>query len=182
MKIYTKTGDTGQTSLASLQRVSKADPRIEAYGTSDELNSFVGLLRSKLQQDIPSNALMDSWLEWIQNKLFNLGAALAEAEGEWIQEADVTQLEQWIDQMQADLPVVHGFILPAGNETICTAHICRTITRRLERDMVRLMVDDAQCSTHEVLLRFVNRLSDFWFIFAKKCGKNARIELFLWKK
>lgn len=182
MKIYTKTGDTGQTSLASQQRVSKADLRIEAYGTSDELNSFVGLLRNKLQQETPSNASMDSWLEWIQNKLFNLGAVLAEAEGEWIQEADVTQLEEWIDQMQADLPVIHGFILPAGNEIMCTAHICRTITRRLERDMVRLTMHKAPCTVHDVLLRFVNRLSDFWFVFAKKCGKNAGIELFLWKK
>ena len=182
MKIYTKTGDTGQTSLASMQRVSKADPRIEAYGTSDELNSFVGLLRAQLQHDIPANALMDNQLEWIQNKLFNLGAALAEAEGEWINKDDIAQIEQWIDQMQADLPILHDFILPAGNEVMCTTHICRTVTRRLERDIVRLTVDNAQCTKHDVLLQFVNRLSDFWFVFAKKCGKNAGNELFFWKK
>ncbi|MCQ2348406.1 MAG: cob(I)yrinic acid a,c-diamide adenosyltransferase [Paludibacteraceae bacterium] len=172
MKIYTKTGDTGQTSLASGQRVSKSDARLEAYGTADELNAFVGLLRSGLTEQDD-----DQWLAWIQHKLFNLGAALAEAKGDWIEESDVQQLEQWIDAMQADLPPLRGFVLPGGNEQVSYCHVCRTVTRRLERNLVGLTVDE-----NGALLRFVNRLSDFWFVFAQKTAKKAGIELFFWKK
>lgn len=178
MKIYTKTGDTGQTSLASGQRVSKSDDRIEAYGTADELNSFVGLLRSRME-NMPSE---DAQLEWIQNKLFNIGAYLACAEGEWIVPEDVAQLEQWIDAMQADLPPMKGFVLPAGNETVSLCHICRTVTRRLERRMMVIEDEKFDKSKNNEIFKFVNRLSDFWFVFARKCGKNAGISLFLWKK
>ncbi|MCQ2342147.1 MAG: cob(I)yrinic acid a,c-diamide adenosyltransferase [Paludibacteraceae bacterium] len=178
MKIYTKTGDTGQTSLASGQRVSKSDDRIEAYGTADELNSFVGLLRSRME-NMPSE---DAQLEWIQNKLFNIGAYLACAEGEWIIPEDVAQLEQWIDAMQADLPPMKGFVLPAGNETVSLCHICRTVTRRLERRMMVIEDEKFDKSKNNEIFKFVNRLSDFWFVFAQKCGKNAGISLFLWKK
>ncbi|MCQ2310314.1 MAG: cob(I)yrinic acid a,c-diamide adenosyltransferase [Paludibacteraceae bacterium] len=178
MSIYTKTGDGGQTSLATGQRIDKDDMRLEAYGTADELNSFVGLLRSKLTTPVAE----DSQLEWIQNKLFNLGAALAEAEGEWIVTGDVQQIEHWIDVIQQDIPPQHKFVLPGGNEVISLCHICRTITRRLERNMVRVMSNGDEKKDWGVLLRFVNRLSDFWFVFAQKCGKNAGIELFFWKK
>lgn len=185
MKIYTKTGDAGQTSLASGQRVSKTDARLEAYGTADELNAFVGLLRSGLTA--PKD---DEWLAWIQHKLFNLGAALAEAKGDWIAETDVEQLERWIDEMQKDLPPLRGFVLPAGSEQVSYCHVCRTVTRRLERNLVGLTVangasahsDKCTIDENRVLLRFVNRLSDFWFVFAQKIAKKAGIELFFWKK
>lgn len=95
MKIYTKTGDKGTTSLANGNRVAKNDLRLEAYGTSDELNSFVGLLRCKVDDQE-----VDNQLNWIQNKLFNLGAALSLADGEWIDENDVRQLEIWMDEIQ----------------------------------------------------------------------------------
>jgi len=176
MKIYTKTGDGGLSSLANGQRVSKADLRIEAYGTADELNAFVGLLRCKLKSD----TTCDSQIDWIQNKLFNLGAYLACAAGEWIVQDDVVQLEQWIDTMQKDIPPTHAFVLPAGDETTCLSHVCRTITRRLERQIIILREKD-MCKCDEIC-KFVNRLSDFWFVFSQKCEKNAGNQLFLWKK
>lgn len=166
MAIYTKTGDKGETSLASGQRVSKTDVRIEAYGTVDELNSWVGAVRSLLADG--SYQTQNEQLEWVQNKLFNLGAALSEAEGEWITEADVHTLEQWIDAMQKVLPPQKAFLLPAGSELVCRCQISRTVCRRAERRMI-----DANSPAE--LLRFVNRLSDFLFVlgrfFAYKSGE-----------
>lgn len=149
--IYTKTGDKGETSLASGQRVSKTDARIEAYGTVDELNSWVGMLRVVYE---------DEQLLWIQNKLFNLGAALSEAPGEWITDADVHQLEQWIDAKQELTPKQHAFVLPAGGEAVCRCHVCRTVCRRTERKMI-----DAK--TNQTELQFVNRLSDYFFVLSR---------------
>ena len=151
MAIYTKTGDKGETSLANGQRVSKTDARLEAYGTVDELNSWVGLLRV---QSTDRLAQVDEQLAWIQNKLFNLGALLSAAPGEWISEADVTQLEQWIDAMQAVVPPMRAFILPAGGEAVCRCHVCRTICRRAERRML-------EAQSNEIALKFVNRLRLF---------------------
>lgn len=184
MKIYTKTGDKGQTSLASGKRVSKASKQLEAYGTADELNSYVGWLRAKIATK-EGEETYDSQLEWIQNKLFNVGAALAAAEGEWIHADDVSRLEQWIDQMQDRLEPMRGFVLPGGSETVSICHICRTITRRLERNMVNWFAEDEKMQVEEKnanLLQFVNRMSDFWFQFARVLAQNEKISLFLWKK
>lgn len=167
MKIYTKTGDKGQTSLASGKRVCKTDLRIEAYGTADELNSFVGLLRSKL---------IDNQLDWVQNKLFNLGAYLAEAQGEWIKAEDVVQLENWMDEMQAEVEPQRSFVLPGGNEVISLCHVCRTITRRLERTMWKIENLDETC------VQWVNRLSDYWFLKAQIETQHAKIRPFYWEK
>ncbi|MCQ2333046.1 MAG: cob(I)yrinic acid a,c-diamide adenosyltransferase [Paludibacteraceae bacterium] len=167
MKIYTKTGDKGQTSLANGQRVSKTDVRIAAYGTADELNSVVGLLRSKLD---------DQQFAWVQNKLFNLGAYLAGAEGEWINQIDVTQLEQWMDEMQAMVQPQHAFVLPGGSESIALCHVCRTITRRLERAMWQID------GINELCVQWVNRLSDYWFLKAQIETQRAKITPFYWKK
>lgn len=156
--IYTKTGDKGTTSLASGERVAKTDVRIEAYGTVDELNSCVGLLRAGLCNNRQS--AVDEQLEWIQNKLFNLGALLSAAPGEWIIEADVTQLEQWIDAMQAVVPAQRAFILPAGGEAVCRCHVCRTICRRAERRMIEAQSD-------ETALKWINRLSDYLFVLSR---------------
>ena len=174
MKIYTKTGDKGLTSLANGQRVSKTDARIEAYGTADELNSFVGLLRSKLpetEQEPMNN---------IQNKLFNLGALLSGAQGEWITQADVLQLEQWMDTMQATQEPLRAFILPAGSENVSLCHICRTVTRRLERLTVALQQTD--CNIPQEAMQWVNRLSDFWFVKALDLAKMQGADLIFWKK
>lgn len=167
MSIYTKTGDNGTTSLANGVRVPKTDIRLEAYGTADELNSFVGWLRSHMEEQ--------ERLEWIQNKLFNLGAQLSEAPGEWITEADVHRVEQWIDAIQAELPPLRAFILPGGNEAVSLCHVCRTVTRRLERLMVAM---EAPRLSRE----FVNRLSDFFFVLSREVAKNANISLYEWQK
>ena len=167
MAIYTKTGDQGETSLANGQRVAKTDARIEAYGTVDELNSWIGALRAELHKGETclhsDGQAIETQLGWIQNKLFNLGALLSEASGEWIQEADVAQLEAWIDRWQAATPKQHAFVLPAGGEAVCRCHVCRTVCRRAERRMIVLGSDgDA--------LRWVNRLSDYLFVLARFVG------------
>lgn len=173
--IYTKTGDKGETSLANGQRVAKTDARIEAYGTVDELNSWIGLLRANIQLSAVSLQPSDEQLQWIQNRLFNLGAALSEAPGEWMTEADVHQLEQWIDGMQAEVPPMRAFILPAGGETVCRCHVCRTVCRRAERKMIA-----AQSS--EIELRFINRLSDFLFVLARFVATMNEEAETAWKK
>ena len=150
--IYTKTGDKGETSLANGQRVSKTDARIEAYGTVDEPQ-----------------------LEWVQNKLFNLGAELSEAPGEWIKAADVQQVEQWIDAMQSVVPKQHAFLLPAGSEAVTRCHVCRTVCRRAERRMI-----EAQAS--ETALQFVNRLSDYLFVLSRYVAFRQGESEEEWKK
>jgi len=192
MAVYTKTGDQGSTSLASGVRVPKTDMRIEAYGTVDELNSWVGMLRAGLQKlsgvSIPNS---DEQLEWIQNRLFNLGAALSDAPGEWIIAEDVQQLEQWIDAMQAVVPKQHAFVLPAGSEPVCRCHICRTICRRAERKMIEMNVckmsqigsADPGSKTENFDLPFMNRLSDYFFVLSRFLGyKNDEKEAIWCKK
>jgi len=165
MAIYTKTGDKGETSLANGRRVSKSDARIEAYGTVDELNSWIGMLRAAQNMEET-----DAQLKWIQNKLFNLGAALSEAEGLWIKPEDVRLLEQWIDAMQELTPKQHAFVLPAGSEMVARCHVCRTVCRRAERQMIGLERGEDQ-------MRFVNRLSDYLFVLARfLTHKNAEKE------
>ncbi len=181
MKIYTKTGDKGTTSLVGGTRVSKADIRLEAYGTADELNSFIGLLRA---ENMPEN--IDKTLNFVQNKLFNLGACLATESDKQhfvkdlrITAEDVSFVENEIDAMNEDLPVIKSFILPAGNKRVSLSHVCRTITRRLERRMVELGdgFDNA-----EISLQFVNRLSDYFFILSKKMAQIDKCVIFLWEK
>ena len=174
MPIYTKTGDQGTTSLASGRRVSKTDARIEAYGTVDELNSFIGLLRAGTA-DKPGQGESDRQLAWIQNKLFNLGAALSEAPGEWITAEDVQQVEQWIDAMQAVLPQQRAFLLPSGSEPVCRCHICRTVCRRTERRMIEM-------EASATALQFVNRLSDYLFVLSRHITFIQHEEETAWEK
>ena len=156
--IYTKTGDQGETSLANGVLISKTDARMEAYGTVDELNSWIGMLRVTVTgYGLP---VTDQQLTWLQNKLFNLGAALSLATGEWITDADVHQLEEWIDAMQTEIPRQKAFILPYGSEAVCRCHVCRTVCRRAERKMIVLDPD-------LTLLRFINRTSDFLFVLSR---------------
>ena len=187
MAIYTKTGDRGQTSLATGERVSKTDLRLEAYGTADELNSWIGLLRAAVSSG-PSavssgssavsiqHSAISNQLEWVQQRLFNIGAALSGAPGEWINEEDVHELEQWIDRMLEEAPLVRAFVLPAGSEPVARAHVCRTVTRRLER---RILAMD---ETDPMIVQYVNRLSDYLFVlaeyFARKGGEKPQI----WEK
>ena len=175
MSIYTKTGDNGETSLADCRRVSKADPRLETYGTADELNAWVGMLRAALQQ-VSACRDSDAQLLWIQNKLFNLGASLSAAPGEWLTADDTAQIEHWIDDMQASLPPLRAFILPAGSELVARCHICRTVTRRLERLMV------AVGHLHPEERRFVNRVSDYFFVLSRSMGEKEHITMAIWHK
>lgn len=176
MAIYTKTGDRGQTSLATGERVSKTDLRLEAYGTADELNSWIGLLRAAVSSGPSDFSAQDAQLEWVQQRLFNIGAALSGAPGEWINEEDVHELEQWIDRMLEEAPLVRAFVLPAGSEPVARAHVCRTVTRRLERRIL------AMEETDQWIVQYVNRLSDYLFVlaeyFARKGGEKPQI----WEK
>lgn len=169
--IYTKTGDNGTTSLASGVRVPKTDLRIETYGTADELNSFVGLLRTEADYET---------LEFIQNKLFNLGAFLSDAEGEWVSATDTRRVEQAIDQLTKELEPMRAFVLPAGDKAMCYSHVCRTIARRLERKMVALS-DSSEGQMGEAK-RFVNRLSDYFFTLARWLGAKNGINETNWRK
>lgn len=174
MAIYTKTGDKGSTSLANGDRISKADARIEAYGTVDELNSWVGLLRAALRDEARWSDV-DAQLRWLQNKLFNLGAALSLAPGEWVSAEDAKQVEQWIDAMQAEVPKQHAFLLPAGGEAVCRCHVCRTICRRAERRMIAV-----GCA--EESMQLMNRLSDYLFVLARYIGFCLKEPEEVWQK
>jgi len=179
MAIYTKTGDKGETSLANGQRVRKTDARIEAYGTVDELNTWIGALGTAVVDcgwQSGNAANLTVYLECIQNKLFNLGAALSCAPGEWITESDVRDLEQWIDAMQDELPPMRAFVLPAGGEAVTRCHICRTVCRRAERRMLEL----DNCP--QLYLQYINRLSDFLFVAARFIGQKRGEKEKKWQK
>ena len=181
MKIYTKTGDKGDTSLAVGGRVRKSDKRLEAYGTADELNSYVGWLRAKIVGESPIwHIVVDEQLGWVQKRLFDIGAILAGAEMEVTEEA-VCQLEKWIDDMQKELPVLREFILPGGNEVVSLCHVCRTVARRLERNIVD-WCDSEGKSLPEKVVCFVNRLSDYCFVLARWIGKKEQIKPIVWEK
>ena len=184
MKIYTKSGDKGRTSLATGQRVSKSDVRLEAYGTADELNSFVGLLRSLVvRSEGDWTKQVDLQLNWVQNRLFDLGAILAAAEMSLTEDA-VGQLEEWIDEMQTGLPELRAFILPGGSEAVAMCHVCRTIARRLERLMVSMLQGDRkeEYVMNDEVMKFVNRLSDYCFVLARFIANNLEISIPTWEK
>lgn len=181
MKIYTKTGDKGMTSLALGGRVRKTDKRLEAYGTADELNSFVGLLRAGVRSESAAWCVkVDEQLEWIQNRLFDIGAVLAGAEMD-LSESIVYQLEEWIDTMQLALPELREFILPGGSELVARCHVCRTVTRRLERAIISCY-ENCEDGCESCVMCFVNRLSDYCFVLARWVAKMEKIVPFVWKK
>jgi cob(I)alamin adenosyltransferase len=181
MKIYTKTGDKGDTSLAVGGRVRKSDKRLEAYGTADELNSYVGWLRAKIMCESPIwHIVVDEQLGWVQNRLFDIGAILAGAEMEVTEDA-VCQLEKWIDDMQQELPALREFILPGGNEVVSLCHVCRTVARRLERNIVD-WCDSEEKALPEKVVCYVNRLSDYCFVLARWIGKKEQIKPIVWEK
>lgn len=179
MAIYTKTGDKGETSLANGQRVAKTDARIEAYGTVDELNSWIGMLSSGMancELRTTNGGCIREQLERVQNKLFNIGASLSCAPGEWITAEDVREVELWIDAMQAELPAMRAFVLPAGGESVCRCHVCRTVCRRAERRMIEV----EGCPENE--LKYINRLSDYLFVLARFAGMKLGEKETNWTK
>ena len=184
MKIYTKTGDKGTTLLIGGTRVLKHHIKIDAYGTVDELNSYIGLLRDKI-----SSYYIEE-LIFIQNKLFTLGSFLALDKSKEklpngknrlaipkINETDIFFLEQKIDQMSASLSPMTSFVLPGGHEQVSICHICRTICRRAERKTTQL--NEAE-EIDNLLIKFLNRLSDYLFVLARKLSIDLRVEEIPW--
>ena len=168
MKIYTKTGDKGQTSLFNGERRSKDDIRIEAYGSVDELNSFLGLLANKVN-DIELKEVLIG----IQKNLFDLGSMLANPTNTSkavIKEADIEELENGIDNMNEFLPALKTFILPGGNESASLAHVCRTVCRRAERRTITLSLDH---EIEPITIKYLNRLSDYFFVLSRKLIYDA---------
>ena len=169
-KVYTRTGDTGETSLVGGARVSKASIRVEAYGDVDEVNSIIGLARAWLR-----DAEVDEVLGIIQNDLFTLGADLASRSGievPRIQESFVETLEQLSDRFLAELEPLKEFILPGGSEAGATLHLARTVARRAERRAVKLSeVEDVNAPA----IVYLNRLSDLLFILARVVNQRGAI-------
>jgi cob(I)alamin adenosyltransferase len=178
VKIYTKTGDKGTTSLIGGTRVSKAHLRINTYGTVDELNSFIGLLR-----DQPVNETRKDLLKEIQDRLFTIGSHLAmdyEVSKKQLPDllpTDVTRLEAEMDAMDATLPELRHFILPGGHQSVSFAHLARTVCRRAERMIVEL---NAEEEVEDHIIIYMNRLSDFLFVLSRKMALDLGIDEVKW--
>lgn len=177
-KIYTKTGDAGQTGLVGGKRVSKTDARLEAYGTVDELNSAVGLAVSLLPKGHEAAAL----LQEIQNALFNLGSRLACDDAEMMKhlpmltDSHVQSLEKKMDEWEAALEPLKNFILPGGSQASSALHLARTICRRAERRTLAVI------GIEPILIVYLNRLSDFLFTLARKVNADQNVKDITWQK
>ena len=181
LKIYTKTGDDGTTGLVGGSRVKKYDLRLEAYGTIDELNSALGILRSAELPDDVSEVLNK-----IQNKLFNIGSILASDEkGEAftanlaITEENIKVLEDAIDIYQEKLPELKHFVLPGGNFASAQCHVARTVCRRAERRIIEFA---EHSKVQPEIIVYINRLSDFLFVLSRKLSFDNNIEELIWEK
>jgi len=186
MKIYTKTGDKGTTALFGGKRVSKADLRIETYGTIDELNSYIGLVRDQ-EVNLPAGqagAKRKNVLVEIQDRLFTVGSILATEPGNTkvkvpsLIEGDITFLEKEIDAMDAELPAMKSFVLPGGHQSVSFCHVARTVCRRAERLVIAL---DAQEKVDPLIIQYLNRLSDYLFMLSRKMTAELGVEETPWK-
>ncbi|MGE0631975.1 MAG: cob(I)yrinic acid a,c-diamide adenosyltransferase [Pseudobdellovibrionaceae bacterium] len=191
-KIYTKTGDQGKTRLVDGTQVPKSHPRLESYGTLDELNSCLGLVRAELEKQFkkPNNSHtakfseMDSFLDRVQNDLFSVGSRLACEDTKilaslpTISESAIADLEKQMDGMSEKLPALKEFILPGGTELSARLHMARTICRRAERNMTTLLDN----SGYQLDFKYVNRLSDYLFIAARFANSLFGKDDVTWKK
>lgn len=179
MKIYTKKGDEGKTALIGGKRVYKNDIKIDAYGTVDELNSWIGLLRDQKESQEEQSVLLE-----IQDRLFTIGSLLAKAASETkmqlpeLQESDVTYLENEIDKMNENLPEMRSFVLPGGHAVISYCHIARCVCRRAERLSVALQQVQPD---YTLPLKYLNRLSDYLFVLSRKWTKDLNAKEQPWK-
>ncbi|RZU36988.1 cob(I)alamin adenosyltransferase [Fluviicoccus keumensis] len=174
-KIYTRTGDDGTTGLGDGSRTPKDSLRVEAYGTVDELNSQIGLLRAELTTDHPSQALLSR----IQHELFDLGGELCIPGYSLIKEEGIERLENGIDALNEHLPPLKDFILPGGSKPASLAHVARTVCRRAERRVHSL----AQAESLSPLgLRYLNRLSDYLFVLARALARENGGQEVLWQR
>lgn len=174
--LYTRHGDTGTTGLVGGQRIPKSHTRLEAYGTMDELNSFVGLLLTYLTDEEDRQQIIR-----IQNDLFAVGCELATIDRtprHAVTPEAVSELEQAIDQADALYGGWRGFVLPGGSRGAAIAHVCRTVCRRLER---RIYAIDDNIPVDPLLCQYINRLSDYFFILSKKINKIAGIDENIWQ-
>ncbi len=187
-KVYTKTGDAGKTRLAGGQPIWKDHIRVETYGTIDELNAVIGVVRSLNQEgDVKQKAVavLEGDLRWIQNKLFDLGGLLATAPGQsfrnmpTISAKDVTKLERMMDRCQRDLAPLKEFILPGGGKVSAMLHLARTVCRRGERLCVTLSREEP---LNPALVKFVNRLGDALFVLARWVAKTQGEPELLWER
>lgn len=181
LKIYTRTGDGGKTGLIGGTKVSKSHLRIESYGTVDELNSFIGLLNDLIQENEVNKLLRE-----IQDRLFTIGSSLAcdpDKEPRMkmpdLKQSDIDLLEQSIDKMNEELEPMKFFILPGGHTTISYAHICRTVCRRAERCCLRMQEEGFFVDT--LVIKYLNRLSDYLFVLARFTGHKLQIAEIPWK-
>ena len=187
-RVYTRTGDDGMTALVGGKRVSKDAARIEAYGTVDELNAVVGLVRAWNEEGKGQRELhlrLDAMLQEIQQELFDLGSELATPEDFTYEgmhrmgEEEVTRIERVIDECQEELEPLKSFILPGGGRISAQLHQCRTVCRRAEREILGLSRIE---SVDEWPLRYVNRLSDLFFVLGRWVGKNLGETEYLWQR
>ena len=186
MRIYTGTGDQGETSLGSGERVAKSDHQVEAYGTVDELNSVLGLVCALLGEDSQELA---GRIEEIQSTLFHIGAWAArtpdDASLEKLQRispAQIEALERDMDRMDTTLPPLTGFILPGGHASAAAAHVARTVCRRAERRMVELAAAPGYAAHLADVLTYLNRLADYLFVLARHLNERNGLADRLWKK
>ena len=179
MKVYTKTGDKGDTSLFGGKRVPKYDLRINAYGTSDELNSWIGILRD---QEIDTSYI--SVLLEIQDRIFTLGSQLAadpdkpKLKMPKLEEKDIQLLEKEMDIMSVDLPEMTNFTLPGGHTTVSYCHVARTVCRRCERLVVELARDE---TIDALIIQYLNRLSDYLFVLSRKITQDLGVKEAIWR-
>jgi len=187
-RVYTRTGDKGETALVGGRRVPKDSPRIEAYGTIDELNSIVGLARvfnEERLKDGEAHRFLDEILRKIQDELFDLGSELAAPpdfsyEGMYhVGEKEVKRIEELIDECQKDLGPLKSFVLPGGGRIGGYLHQCRTVCRRAEREIFRLSRLE---EIGEWPLKYVNRLSDLFFVLSRWVGKRTGEKEYLWQR
>jgi cob(I)alamin adenosyltransferase len=179
-KIYTKTGDLGNTSLIGGTKIPKSHIRIESYGNIDELNSYIGLVSDYLQDET-----LKSILKEVQDRLFTIGSSLAcDPEKETgmhipdLKEADILFLEKTIDRMNDALPPMKHFILPGGHVAVSTIHITRCVCRRAERGVVNLLQHEQ--FVEPLVIKYLNRLSDYFFVLARYVGKQLGVEEVIW--
>jgi cob(I)alamin adenosyltransferase len=180
-KIYTKTGDKGSTSLIGGVRVPKSHIRIESYGTVDELNSYLGMV-----SDLAADAKISDWLREIQDRLFTIGSTLATSPDKDVKmklpdlhAEDVHWLELRIDKMNEELPEMRSFILPGGNVASSTTHVARCVCRRCERICVAMQ--EANEEVPDLIIQYLNRLSDFLFVLARYIGHINGAEEIPWR-
>jgi cob(I)alamin adenosyltransferase len=181
LKIYTKTGDKGKTSLIGGTKVPKSHIRIESYGTVDELNSYIGLLNDHLNDGHTNSVLKE-----IQDRLFTIGSSLAcDPEKEPLmkipdlKEDDITFLEKEIDKMNEVLPAMKFFILPGGHVAVSTAHVTRCVCRRAERICVQMQEEGM--FVEPIVIKYINRLSDYLFVVARYAGHLFQVAEVAWK-